>query len=396
LVRPVSGFRLWRGIQTFGPGTTGPGVGRAVTGISNCGTPISLLLILDDLQWADDASLNLLFHLGRRLTGSRVLILGSYRTGENFAGQQAARHGADEARTPENLILELTRQYGDIQVRLDQASPAEGRAFIDAILDLEPNRLGEAFRKDLYLHTRGHPLFTIEILHSIRQNQNILLDGAGYWVENRSSPPARRPARVEAVIEQRLARLNPLQRELLNVASVEGEWFTAEIVANVLGLDSATALKSFTHDLGQQHHMVQEQGQLYVRLLSLFRFQFYHMLIQEYLYSQLIPGEKRRLHRRMAEELEKILSEPERGRTSMHETAAISEEIVQPEYLDTWMRLVPHCCTIFGWVRIGPRLPHMPIIWENEPGGDMPCEKQLPITSRHCFRWVTGPSLKTS
>jgi tetratricopeptide (TPR) repeat protein len=138
------------------------------------------------------------------------------------------------------------------------------------------------------------------------------------------------------VIEQRLARLDPLQRELLNIASVEGERFTAEIVANILGLDSATALKSFTHDLGQQHHMVQEQAQLTVRSLSLHRFQFYHMLIQEYLYSQLIPGEKRRLHRRMAEELEKTLVEPERGRTSMHETAAIREAIVQPEYLDAF------------------------------------------------------------
>ena len=269
-----------------------------------------LLLILDDLQWADDASLNLLFHLGRRLSGSRVLLLGSYRTGENIKGRQAIRPDTDEAHTPQNLILELTRQYGDIQIRLDQASQSEGRAFIDAILDLEPNRLGEAFREDLYLHTRGHPLFTTELLHSMRQNRNLTLDADGYWMENRFSPPAPPPARVEAVIEQRLAGLDSLQRELLNVASVEGEGFTAEIIANVLGLDLAAVIKSFTHDLGQQHHMIQEQGQLRVRSLSLDHFQFHHMLIQEYLYSRLIPGEKRRLHRRVAEELEKTLSEP--------------------------------------------------------------------------------------
>jgi len=283
-----------------------------------------LLLILDDLQWADDASLNLLFHLSRRLSGSRVLLLCSYRTGEKIKGQQIMQPDTNEAQTPEKLILELARQYGDIQIRLDAASRSEGRAFIDAILDLEPNRLGEAFREDLYLHTRGHPLFTTELLQSMRQNHNLTLDAGGYWVENTSSPPAPPPARVEAVIEQRLAGLDSLQRELLDIASVEGEGFTAEIIANILGLDLAAVLKSFTHDLGQQHHMIQEQGQLHVRSLSLNRFQFHHMLIQEYLYSRLIPGERRRLHRRVAEELGEILSEPER------------EGIVHAEYLDAF------------------------------------------------------------
>ena len=154
-----------------------------------------LLLILDDLQWADDASLNLLYHLGRRLTGSRVLLLGSYRTGERGKEQQTILTDQNEAATPENLILEMARQYGDIQIRLDQASQSEGRAFIDAILDLEPNRLGEGFREDLYLHTRGHPLFTIELIQSMRENQNLTLDAGGYWVENRLSSPAPPPAR---------------------------------------------------------------------------------------------------------------------------------------------------------------------------------------------------------
>ena len=186
-----------------------------------------LLLILDDLQWVDGASLNLFSYLCRRLARSRVLLLASYRTGENVPGQPAAQQAADEVHTPESLMREMVRQYGDIQIKLDQASPTEGRAFIDALLDLEPNRLGEAFREDLYVHTRGHPLFTVEILRSMRQYQNLILDDAGYWVENKSSPPAPRPARVEAVIEQRLARLNHSQRELLEVASVEGEAFSA-------------------------------------------------------------------------------------------------------------------------------------------------------------------------
>jgi tetratricopeptide (TPR) repeat protein len=258
--------------------------------------------------------------------------LGSYRSGETLPG--AAQPLAELAHSPENLILELARQYGDIQIELDHTSPAEARAFVDAILDLEPNRLEEAFRKDLYLQTRGQALFTVETLHSLRQNQNIMQDEAGYWVENKASTPAPRSPRVEAIIEQRLRRLEPLQRELLEVASVEGEGFSAEIVANVLGLDFASALKFFTHDLGQQHPMIQEQGQLHVRSISLNRFQFRHMLIQATLYDQLNPAEKRRLHRRLAEELEKTLSGPEDLRSSAPGRTPKSGEIIQAGILD--------------------------------------------------------------
>jgi predicted ATPase len=295
-----------------------------------------LLLILDDLQWADGASLNLLFHLGKRLAGSRILLLGSYRTGENIANPAAAQADADRTNTPENLLLELARQYGDIQIRLDQASPSEARAFVDAIVDLEPNHLEEAFRKDLYLHTRGHPLFTVEILHSLRQNQNILLDEAGYWVENKSAPPAPPPARVEAILEQRLRRLNPAQRELLDIASVEGEGFTVEMVANVLGLDPASALKICTHDLQGQHHLILEQGQLHVRSLSLNRFQFRHVLIQDYLYNQLNPAEKRRLHGRMAQEMERTLFEQGDMPVSTPASVLKSGQERQVETLDTF------------------------------------------------------------
>lgn len=284
-----------------------------------------LLLMLDDLQWADDASLNLLYHLGRRLRGSRVFLLASYRTPERTPTKPARGRATGEQNSPEALIREMKRQYGEIELRLDQTSEAQGRAFIDALVDLEPNRLDEAFRQDLYLRTRGHPLFATEVMQNMRQSQNLRRDAEGRWVENKSMPAAAAPARVEAVIEQRLAALSPVQRELLNVASVEGEGFLVEVVANVLGLDWPRALEMFSRDLGQQHRLVQEQRQLRVRSESLNRFQFHHMLIQEYVYEQLVPGEKRRLHRRLLEELVKVLAETEAGSQS-----------VRPEYLDTF------------------------------------------------------------
>ncbi|NIO68513.1 MAG: AAA family ATPase, partial [Anaerolineae bacterium] len=73
-------------------------------------TEVPLILFLDDLQWADNASLNLLFHLGRRIENSRILILGAYRPDDVALGRNGERHPL------EPVVHELTRYYGDVTV----------------------------------------------------------------------------------------------------------------------------------------------------------------------------------------------------------------------------------------------------------------------------------------
>ncbi len=75
----------------------------------------TLILVLDDLQWADSGSLNLLFHLARELKDSRILLLGTYRPDDVALGRDGARH-------PFELILnELKRYHGDIVLDLSHA-----------------------------------------------------------------------------------------------------------------------------------------------------------------------------------------------------------------------------------------------------------------------------------
>jgi transcriptional regulator with XRE-family HTH domain len=96
-----------------------------------------LLLILDDLHWADLSSLSLLFHLARRLGESRVLIAGTYRP------EDVTRSHTGDPHPLPGLVAEFRRTYGKIGVDLDQAKEVEGRRFLDALLDDEPNRLCE-------------------------------------------------------------------------------------------------------------------------------------------------------------------------------------------------------------------------------------------------------------
>ena len=190
-----------------------------------------LLLILDDLHWADRASIGLLFRLGRRIPAGRITIVGTYRPDEVSLGQGDDRHPL------EKVLAELKRDYGDITIDLDQAGDAERRRFVADYLNTEPNHLSTSFRQALYQHTEGHPLFVVELLRDMQERGDLVLDGQKRWGEGPTLDWDDLPARVEGVIEERIGRLTHDLREALTVGSVEGERFTAEVVGQgaVLG-----------------------------------------------------------------------------------------------------------------------------------------------------------------
>jgi ABC-type oligopeptide transport system substrate-binding subunit len=262
-----------------------------------------LLLTLDDLQWADSASINLLFHLGRELGSDRVLILGAYRPEEIALGRQGERHPL------EKVLAELKRQYGDVWLDLARTEELEGQDFVDALLDSEPNRLREDFRGTLFRHTGGHPLFTVELLRAMQERGDLALDEDGRWVEGPSLDWDALPARVEGVIEERIGRLEEELREILTVASVEGEEFTAQVVARVGEIQERQLLRRLSRELERRHQLVQEQGEAQVGMQLLCRYRFSHALFQHYLYNDLSTSERRLLHRGMGLALEGLYGE---------------------------------------------------------------------------------------
>lgn len=264
-----------------------------------------LLLLLDDLQWADDASMNLLFHLGRRLKGSRMLLLAAYRSEAN------PEHPQKPAEQPllDTVITEFKRYYGDIQLDLNQQTTAERQGFIEALLDSEPNVLGDAFRERLFLHTQGHPLFTVELLHSMQADGTLIRDEDGRWVENMALFPQKLPVKVEAVIEHRISVLDNRLQDILAVGSVEGERFTAQIVAQVLELDEQFILQRLGRELEQTFHLLREQPEIIISQQTLNQYSFEHILFQDYLYNRLSQGERRLYHRQVAQALESIFKD---------------------------------------------------------------------------------------
>jgi len=263
-------------------------------------TPV--LLVLDDLQWADLGSISLLFHLGRDVAGCHILIVGAYRPEEVALGRGEARHPL------EPVVNEFQRDLGAIVVDLAQAG---GQQLIDAILDSEPNRLGTPFREMLYRQTRGHPLFTIELLRGLQERGDLVHDRTGCWIEGPNLDWHALPARVEAAIRERIDRLDRPLQDALRVASVEGEVFTAEVVARVRGTDERKVLERLSGELDRRHRLVRAHAieRLGPRRISRYRFRNY--LFQKYLYDSLDTVERTYLHEDVGNVLEGLYT----GRT---------------------------------------------------------------------------------
>jgi len=259
-----------------------------------------LLLILDDLHWTDDGSAGLLFRLGRRIEGSRILVVGTYRPEEVALDRAGERHPLQK------VLAEFKRYFGEIGVDLDRAEETEGEQFVDAVVASEPNCLSEEFCQVLFQHTKGHPLFTIELLRDMQERGALVQDEQGRWLEGPLLDWEKLPDRVEGVIEERIGRLEQTLRDILSVASVEGQDFTAQVIARVEEMRERELLRVLSQELEKRHRLVREREEVNLGRQYLARYQFAHALFQQYLYNELGAAERRMLHGEIAALLEEL------------------------------------------------------------------------------------------
>lgn len=264
-----------------------------------------LLLLIDDLQWADLGTISLFAHLGRGLAGSPILLIGAYRFPEILLGYPAAPdHAPSATRHPMvSVINELRRRWGNIDIDLDES---EDPAFVDALIDSEPNHLDAGFRGTLFRQTRGHPLFTIELLRGMEERGELVRDRDGCWVAGASLNWDTLPSRIEAVIAEHVGRLPPTLQRVLAAASVEGEHFTAEVVARLTGVDPELLRLQLDDELEAQRRLVRGESVRRINGTRLSEYRFRHVLYQRYVYGRLGPVERAWRHEAVATALEDL------------------------------------------------------------------------------------------
>jgi len=239
-----------------------------------------LVLVLDDLHWADHPSLLLLEFVARELDHSRVLVIGTYRDME-----LSRRH-------PLSLTLgELNRERLFQRVLLRGLSQEDVGRFIELVSGLTPP---QGMVKAVHRQTEGNPLFVTEVVRLLVQEGELTPEKAA----QRDSWSVRIPEGVRDVIGRRLDRLSERCNETLTIASVIGREFA---LSHVLPL---------TDDLTEDRLLEVLEEALFARVIeelpsSVGRYQFTHALIQETLAGELSTTRKVRLHARIAETLER-------------------------------------------------------------------------------------------
>jgi DNA-binding SARP family transcriptional activator/predicted ATPase len=259
-----------------------------------------VLLVLDDIQWMDIHSSGLLFHLARTLENSRVLILCAYRPEELEHDHREKPH------TITRLLSEFKRRFGDVWIDLNEINLEYGLDFINTFLDAESNKLDLDFREKLFALTSGNPLFTIELVRSLKISGGLQQEESGHWEAKQNLQWDELPARIEGVIEDRVNTMPPALQEILKIASVEGEIFTPFVIAQVSGESCQQILQSISEDLEKTLNIVRYHGEIQLAIGSFPQFRFSHGLFQSYLYSNFNQHYNQEIHHRVGEVLEDL------------------------------------------------------------------------------------------
>lgn len=272
--------------------------------ISRLSAQAPLILAVDDLHWADNASLELFLYLARRFqqgNSQHIMLVGTFRPADIRLGRDGGRHPL------EGIVNEVRRYWPDAKIDLEETLGGErGLAFVDALIDTEPNLLDSAFRIFLFRRTDGHPLFTVEILRMLKQRGTLIQDSEGRWALARPVTLEELPDSVEAVIEERIQRLERQLREILTCGCVEGEQFTVEIVARVRQVERMQLAEQLNDDLEKRHSLVVSSAEAQAARQHLHTYRFIHAVFQQYLYGTLSDLQRQQLHRAVGEALEAL------------------------------------------------------------------------------------------
>jgi DNA-binding SARP family transcriptional activator len=245
-----------------------------------------LLLLLDDLQWCDNETLEWLHYLLRFEPGVRLLLTGTVRSEEILPGHPLVA-----------FLGALQRDGLVTEIALRPFNPIETTSLAEHIMG---HQLDPATINMLYYETEGNPLFVVEMARTGTLEQSERAQAvAGNPLPLLTQPASTLSPTVQAVLSTRLAQLSPLAHEVANVAAVIGREFTFVVLARA-SEESEDAVVQALDELWQRRIVREQDGG------TAETYDFSHDKLREQAYASLSPAYRHLLHRRVAEALETV------------------------------------------------------------------------------------------
>ncbi|MGC9963689.1 MAG: AAA family ATPase, partial [Acidimicrobiales bacterium] len=245
-----------------------------------------VVLVLDDLQWADKGSLLLLRHLAATEQAMRLLILGTYRDSE-LSQSHALR---------ETLGV-LRRHNGVSRIELAGLDDTGVISLMEATAGHTLDDTGVGLAHAVYRETDGNPFFVSEVLRHLAETGAIFQDETGRWTADDSMEQIALPDSIREVIGGRVVRLGEAAGRILSIAAVIGRDFDLDLLVRATKASEDELLDIL--DAASAVALVRE-------LADTGRYNFAHALIQNTLYQDLGPNRRARAHRQVAEALEEL------------------------------------------------------------------------------------------
>jgi len=266
-------------------------------------TPV--VMILEDLHFADDGTIKLFNYLARNAADFPLLLVGTCRPAEPEISAELT-----------TLLAALHRGRLADAIFLQPLSEAEHQQLLQQ--SLEKGEVEAAFANEVFSFTEGNPLFAVEMVGQLKKAGEITLQD-GVWRAGTITKPYLPPS-LQVLLAQKWNGLSPKAQSLLLVVAVAGQQTNLNLLENILQLPSAEILDLLDEILSVR--LLKELG---------LTFSFVHPLFHEAVYQQMSQTRQRYLHGQVAKTLEALHHDDPYGRMPALPVEALAEHCLRSD-----------------------------------------------------------------
>jgi predicted ATPase len=252
-----------------------------------------LLLVFEDLHWADHCTVDLISALARRRMSARLMVIGTYRPVDVIVSEHPMNFLKHDLLVHQLCCEIALEPLGEAEVAEYLAGESEG-GLPDGLANL------------IYQHSEGNPLFMVAALDDMTE-RGLISRNKGSWQLGVALKgiDLEVPNSLQQIIEAQIERLSPEEKRVLEVASLQGQTrFSVASRAAIMDMEPE-AFEDLCETLSRRHRIVRSSGsEKLADGTATACYEFVHALYREVCYRRIAPGRRAQLHRRLGEWIE--------------------------------------------------------------------------------------------